>query len=70
MAEIGNLRQQLDDTDNLLVDAVRDYHSPSKFFTYSSSAIQAARNFTFESRMVIEAETSAADISLDDCEIG
>lgn len=46
MIEVGNLKQKLDDIDNLLVDAVQNYHTPNKFFTYSSAAMQAIRTFT------------------------
>lgn len=46
MTEVGNLKQKLDDIDNLLVDAIQNYHTPSRFFTYSSAAMQAIRTFT------------------------
>lgn len=46
MTEVGNLKQKLDDIDNLLVDTIENYHTPGKFFTYSSAVIQATRTFT------------------------
>jgi hypothetical protein len=44
---IGNLAHKIEELDNLLVDAIENYHDPSRFFTYSHSLIQACRNFTF-----------------------
>ncbi|MDB5169810.1 MAG: Phage protein [Candidatus Saccharibacteria bacterium] len=44
---VGNLEHKIKELDYLLVDAVKNYQSPERFFTYSHSLIQACRNLTF-----------------------
>jgi hypothetical protein len=47
MYMVGNLEHKIKELDNLLVDAIENYQTPERFFTYSHSLIQACRNLTF-----------------------
>ena len=44
---VGNLKHKINELDQLLCDAIENYHTPERFFTYSHSLIQACRNLTF-----------------------